>query len=160
MELVCIGIITKPQALKGEFRVKPTLANMKLYKKIKKVIITHTEYAVEKVVLRDVFVIFKLIGIDTCEQAEALRNIEVFAYLDESIIPTAGYLDYMVNVGETLIGTIADVNNYGATDVVTVIGTQNCMLPIIDGLIISVDRDKKILYLDKNIFEQVVVYED
>ena len=160
MELVCIGLITKPQALKGEFRVKPSLANIKLYKKISKVIVSHTEYDVEKVVLRDVFVIFKLKGIDTCEQAEAFRNVEIFSYMDDSIIPSVDYMDYMVNVNETIIGTIVDVNNYGATDIVSIVGGKNLMLPIIDGLIISVDRDKKILYLNNDIFKQVAVYED
>ncbi len=160
MELVCIGTITKPQALKGEFRVKPSLANIKLYKKINSVVVSNTEYQVEKVILRDVFVIFKLKGIDTCEQAENLRNIEIFAYLDNSIIPSVDYMDYMVNVNETTLGTIVDVNNYGATDIVSIVGKDNIMLPIIDGLIISVDRDKKVLYLNNDIFTQVAVYED
>ena len=43
MERKCIGVITKPQALKGEFRVKPSLLNLKKYKKLESVFINDKE---------------------------------------------------------------------------------------------------------------------
>ena len=43
MEKVLVGIITKPQALKGEFRVKPEILNMKQFKKFDCVTINKKE---------------------------------------------------------------------------------------------------------------------
>ena len=37
MELKCIGTITKPQGLKGEFRLKPNVRSFRDYKEIKKI---------------------------------------------------------------------------------------------------------------------------
>ena len=160
MELVKIGVITKPQALKGEFRVKPSISNLKLYKKLPVVVINNIEYTVDKVVIRDTFVIFKVASVDTCEQAEALRNIDIFAYIDSGKNDTNDYLDYNVLVSDKTIGKVVDMNNYGATDIISIEGEKSIMLPIIDGLIASSDRDNRILHLNSKIYEQVVVYED
>ena len=64
MERIRIGIITKPQALKGEFRVKPEILNVKKLKKLTSVFIDNKELKVEKVTLRDTFVIFKIESIE------------------------------------------------------------------------------------------------
>ena len=74
MERIRIGIITKPQALKGEFRLKPDLLNLKEYKILSSVFIDNKEYIVERVSLRDAFVILKVKGVERCEDAELLRN--------------------------------------------------------------------------------------
>lgn len=160
MERNCIGLITKPQALKGEFRVKPYLLNLKEYKKIKIVYIQNKEYNVEKVTLRDTFVIFKLEGIDTCEQAEVLRNIEIFADLELDFEDNLNLKNFIVKLNEEELGTIIDINNYGSKDIVSVKGARNFMFPIIDDLIVTIDENSKVIELSEELFEQVVVYED
>lgn len=160
MERKRIGIITKPQALKGEFRVKPDLLNLKKYKTFKTVFIGKNEYSVEKVTLRESFVIFKVKGIDTCEGAEALRNTEMFADLTGEKVDDNDYVGYMVIVENEVIGKIVEINNYGSKDIWSIEGDRNLMLPYIEGLIKSSDDEAKTIVLNEEIFTQVAVYED
>ena len=112
MEWNKIGVVTKPQALKGQFRLKPSLLNMKAYKKMAMVRINNKEYDVEGVTLRDAFVIFKLQGIDTCEQAEALRNSEVFAEVEIDTEEHFDLVDFRVIMNDTEIGVIRSIYNF------------------------------------------------
>ena len=159
MDKIIIGTITKPQALKGEFRVKPALYNIKAYKNLKNVYINDKEFAVEKVTLRDAFVIMKVEGIDTCEQAESLRNTSLYAFMDNAGNDENSVMDYTVCLEGENLGKVVDVNNYGATDVLSVVGNKKFMIPHIPGLC-KVDKNTKTLVLNKEIFEQVVVYEN
>ena len=160
MERIKIGTITKPQALKGEFRVKPALLNLKEYKKIIKVFISNNEYNVESVSLRDTFVILKVESINSCEQAELLRNKEIFADMDIKFEEPLDLKGYTVFIGNEEIGEVVDINNYGSKDILSISGKHSTMLPVIDGLITKVIDDKKQVVLDAKIFEQVAVYED
>ena len=160
MERNQIGIITKPQALKGDFRVKPSLLNLKYYKSFKVVYIDNTSYEVEKVTLRDTFVIFKVKGIDTCEVAETYRNKAIFADMEVVEKDESDYMDYTVIVAGNEIGTIVEINNYGSKDIWSIEGDNNVMLPYIDEIIESKDDDNKTLILKEEIFNQVAVYEN
>lgn len=160
MERKRIGIITKPQALKGEFRVKPDLLNLKQYKTFKSIYIDGVQHEVEKVILREGFVIFKVTGVDTCEKAESLRNVEVFADLKQEKVDDNDYVNYEVVVGGSSVGKIVEINNYGSKDIWSISGEKNLMLPYIDGLVDVCDDNAKTITLNKEIFLQVAVYED
>lgn len=160
MEWNKIGVVTKPQALKGQFRLKPSLLNMKAYKKINVVKISNIEYNVENVTLRDTFVIFKLQGIDTCESAELLRNKEVFACVQIDTEEHFDLVNFDVLVDDKKIGIITSIDNFGSKDILTISGAHNIMLPVIDGLIKSVDESTRVVIFNKEIMEQVAVYED
>ena len=160
MEWNKIGVVTKPQALKGQFRVKPSLLNLKSYKKISSVKIDEVTYNVEGVTLRDAFVIFKLQGIDTCESAEQLRNKEIFAEIEIDAEDHFDLVDFNVMIGDDNIGVVSSIDNFGSKDILSVMGDKNVMFPIIDNLIVNVDEKNKTITLNKGIFEQVAVYED
>ena len=160
MERIRIGIITKPQALKGEFRLKPELLNLKEYKKLSSVFIDDKEYLVERVSVRDTFVIMKVEGVERCEDAELLRNKEVFADMEIKYEETFDLQGYDVFVGDKSIGKVLDINNYGSKDILSISGMQSIMLPVIDGLISEVSDDEKKVILNQDLFEQVAVYED
>lgn len=155
-----IGVVTKPQALKGQFRLKPSLLNMKTYKKINVVKINERIFNVESVALRDVFAIFKLEGIDTCEQAENLRNQEVFAEVEIDTQEHFDLVDFTVVIDNLEFGVIKSVDNFGSKDILSVSGKRSFMIPVIDGLIVSTNENNKTITFNSNIFEQVVVYED
>lgn len=160
MEKVLVGIITKPQALKGEFRVKPEILNIKQFKKFDSVTINNKAYNVQKVTLRDSFVILKVEGVDRCEDAEALRNAKVFAEMEVDTEDTFDFIGFEVLVDDESIGIVADINNYGSKDIISVKSSDPCMFPVIDDLIVDIDESKKIINLDKDLFNQVVVYEN
>jgi len=155
-----IGVVTKPQALKGQFRIKPEIFNLKTFKKLQVVYLEDKDYSVESVILRDTFVIMKLQGIDTCEQAELLRNSRVYAEIESVVESHVDLIGFRVLVELDEIGTIQSVNNYGSTDIISIIGKFEIMLPIIDDLVDEIDENDKVIKLNKNIFEQVAVYEN
>ena len=159
MDKILIGTITKPQALKGDFRVKPALFNLKAYKNLKTITINSLEYSVQKVTLRDTFVIMKVEGVDSCESAEILRNKDIYAEMDNAGNDEYSVLGFDVILDDKIIGRVVDVNNYGATDVLSVAGNNNFMMPFISGLAV-IDKEARTLKLNKEIFEQVVVYEN
>lgn len=160
MEWNIIGVVTKPQALKGEFRLKPSLLNMKKYKKLTLVQIDGKEYNIERVSLRDAFVILKLQGIDTCESAENLRNKDVFACVEVDTDEHFDLVGFDVKVEGKSIGKVVSIDNYGSKDILSIKGDRNVMLPVIDGLVLDVDGDQKIVTLDSKIMDEVAVYED
>ena len=160
MEKVLVGIITKPQALKGEFRVRPEIFNMKQFKKFDEVIINNQSYIVEKVTLRDSFVILKVKGIDSCESAELLRQKEVYAEMEIDTDDSFDLVGFKVFVSGECIGEIVDINNYGSKDIISIKSKKSCMLPLIDNLIIETNEAEKYIVLDDEIFNQVVVYEN
>ena len=160
MERILVGVATKPQALKGQFRIKPEILNLKEFKRFDCVYIDNKEYKVEAVTLRDTFVIVKLEGVDTCEQVETFRNKKVFADMDIVVEDNFDLVDFEVEIDGEIIGHIADINNFGSKDICTISGKKPVMLPLIDELIECVDEDNKIVVMNKNIFEQVAVYED
>ena len=159
MERKLIGTITKPQALKGEFRLKPTLLNLKKYKKLTEVYINNTTCVVESVSLRDTFVVMKLKGIDNCNDAEKLRNTDIYANIEDNAEQSLDLLNYIVVSAGQELGVIVDINNYGSKDIISVSGQRNLMFPLVDGLVEKIAEDRKI-YLNVEILDQVAVYED
>jgi len=159
MEKILVGSVTKPQALKGEFRIRPEIIDFKAFKKFKCLTIGKKDYMLEHVSIRPAFVIVKVEGIDSCEDAENLRNLDVFAEFEIEESETFSYVNFSCFLDEK-IGVVVDVNNYGSKDIMTIKGNTEIMLPIIDNLIKKVDIDKKEIYFDKEIFSQVASYED
>jgi 16S rRNA processing protein RimM len=160
MEKICVGIITKPQALKGEFRVKPEILNLKQFKKFDTLTINNVDYNVEKVSLRDSFAIVKVEGVNSCEDAELLRNKPVFAMMEVTHEDNTTWIDFECFVNGISLGNITDINNYGSKDILTINGKSEIMLPVIDNLIENVDVDKKTITFNNEIFNQVASYED
>ena len=161
MNLNLVGVATKPQALKGQFRIKPEILNLKEFKRFNFLTIDNKEYEIEAVTLRDTFVIVKLKGIDTCEQAESFRNKKVFAEMEVVVEDNFDIIGFAVEINGEVIGKVTEINNYGSKDICT-ISTNNgdIMLPLIDNLIVSVNEEKLVVVMDKNIFAEVAVYEN
>ena len=161
MNLNLVGVATKPQALKGQFRIKPEILNLKEFKRFNSLTIDNKEYDIEAVTLRDTFVIVKLKGIDTCEQAETFRNKKVFAEMEVVVEDNFDIINFTVELDGEAIGKVTEINNYGSKDICT-ISTNNgdILLPLIDNLIVSIDEEKLVVIMDKNIFAEVAVYEN
>lgn len=159
MEKILVGKVTRPQALKGEFRVKPEILNFKAFKKFDVITIGKKDYTVEHVSIRPGFVIIKVEGINTCEDAENLRNSDVFAEFEIEKNDTFSYVGFSCFV-DNEIGKVVDVNNYGSTDILTITGGKELMIPVIENLIENVDTEKHEIHFNKEIFSQVASYED
>ena len=66
-----------------------------------------------------------------------------------------------VFVEDKSIGKVDEVLQNGAADVYVIkSGDKECMVPALKKLLVKVDCDAKKIILDKQVFEEVVVYED
>ena len=162
MELKCIGTITKPQGLKGEFRLKPNVRSFRDYKEIKKIIINNSEYIVNRVVLRDSFTIFNVQNIDSIDIAETLRNTDVYIEYDPENEPEDESIEGYKLVskdGSTILGTITTVDNFGASDIVNVVTDDGASFafPNVREVITSIDDDLEIVYIDDDILDELRV---
>ena len=161
--MVEIGIITKPQALKGQFRVKPTKILFDDLRQLEEVIIKGKTYNVEKVVIRDGFAIMQVEGITDINQVEPLRNTPIYIeeVEEEDLTEDEYYIEDMIGCQViddkgVVIGKVTDVKSYGGASVISVeTNTGEIMFPHARGVILSLDVDNKIIVVDRKIFEEI-----
>ena len=161
--MIEIGIITKPQALKGQFRVKPTKILFDDMKELEEVIIKGKTYNVEKVIIRDGFAIMQVEGITDINQVEPLRNTPVYIedVEEEELTDDEYYIDDMIGCvvvddkGVT-IGTVSEVKSYGGASEISVdTADGEIMFPHARNVIKSLDVDNKKMIVDRKIFEEI-----
>lgn len=156
MEKIKIGMLTKPQGLKGEFRVKHNVETAQVFYDLKQIEINNSMYDVLKVTGRGGFFILKTKQLTDINQVEPLRASVVYAYVTEEVANNVNNnVGYSVIANSEVIGEIVDVNNYGATDVYTL--SDGRSFACVPDLIENVDDNKKIVYVNAEIFEGVVV---
>ena len=157
MNKIEIGMLTKPQGLKGEFRVKHKPSALQLFFDLDQVEINGKTYNVLKVIDRGGFFILKTKEITSIDQVELMRTAKVYTYItDEEAIEVNHNVGYRVQVNGEEIGTVMEVNNYGATDVY-MLGTGKSFA-VVPGLFLNVDDQNQIIEVDAKILEEVLVW--
>ena len=161
MELKCIGTITKPQGLKGEFRLRPNVRSFRDYKEIKEIIINNVPHIVNRVVLRDSFVILNVQDIDHIDKAEALRNTDVYIEFDPENEPQdESIVDYkLCSQDGMILGTITQVDNFGASDIVNVQCDDGTAFsfPNVRNVIVNINDDENIVIVNTDILDELRV---
>lgn len=164
--MLLIGKITRPHGIRGEVKVQCYTDEPSSLKNIPLVTVKGIEYAVESVKFTGDFAVLKLKGIDDANQAELLRNSDVYAQRKD--MPSLGegrhYIVDLLGCDVTLdgvrIGTLTDIIQNTGTDVYDVKGERNVMFPVIKDLIRTIDIENKRIDLDGKRFKSVAVYED
>ena len=157
MNKIEIGMLTKPQGLKGEFRVKHKPSALQLFFDLDQVEINGKTYNVLKVTDRGGFFILKTKEITSIDQVELMRTAKVYTYItDEEAIEVNHNVGSRVQVNGEEIGTVMEVNNYGATDVY-MLGTGKSFA-VVPGLFLNVDDQNQIIEVDAKILEEVLVW--
>lgn len=160
-----IGKVLRPRGLKGEMKLEIYSSDPHwLTGYCGDVLIQGKAFRVQKFAHEGAFGYITLDGVDTAEQAERLRDKEVYARRDDLPAPKDGehyivdILGLDVVVAGEVIGSIVDVAQYGSADVYTV-NTANGQLsfPALKALILEIDLDKGVMKLDAALFERVVV---
>lgn len=167
MDRLTVGKIAKPQGVMGELKIAPLTDDVNRFKSLKVVFIDGKEYKVTKARISPNGVFLTLDGVSDRNMAEVLRNkdLEVdrkdAVRLDKDRYFIVDIISCDVFVGEEKIGTLVDVLQYGSADVY-VISTKKgkAMIPAIKRILISVDVDGKKIVLDKQAFDDLVVYEE
>lgn len=78
MEKIKIGRIVNAVALRGEVKVYNYSGYKERYEELDRIIVENTEYEIEKVRYHQEMVILKLAGVDNRNDAEAMKNKDVF----------------------------------------------------------------------------------
>ncbi len=156
MKQIELGTLTKPQGLKGEFRIKHNIDSFQLFKDLKNIVIGKNQYTVLSTTDRGGFFVVKTKELTDINQVESLRGQKVYTLVDEHTANIINNnLGYQIVVNSETVGTIVAVDNFGSTDIYTLDNGKT--IAVVPNLIISVDDDKKIVKVDGNILSEVMV---
>ena len=165
-EYFTIGKIVRPHGIKGAVRAETYTSNPQRFKKLKEVIIDSKTIAVESVSIDPSnFMLIKLVGIDTMDDAEKLRNKNVVIKRSQLPEPENGtyYIDDLIGsdvlVDGDKIGILTKIEQFGSADVYEVSleqGTVN--FPAIKDVFSYVDVKKGVINLKGYIFSRICVY--
>lgn len=167
MERLTVGKIAKPQGVGGEVKIVPLTDDVNRFKSLKNVFIGGKEYAVEKARISPNGVFLTLSGVRDRNTAETLRNLDVevdrkdAVALEQDRYFIVDLISSDVFVGEENIGKLVDVLQYGSADVY-VISTKKgrAMIPAIKRIIVDISVQNKKIVLDRQAFDDLVVYEE
>ena len=165
-EYFTIGKIVRPHGIKGAVRAETYTSNPQRFKKLKEVIIDSKTITVESVSIDPSnFMLIKLVGIDTMDDAEKLRNKNVVIKRSQLPEPENGtyYIDDLIGsdvlVDGDKIGILTKIEQFGSADVYEVTleqGTVN--FPAIKDVFSYVDVKKGVINLKGYIFSRICVY--
>ena len=163
-----IGVIVKPQGIKGEVKVQPFTDDINRFKKLKEVIIEDKTYKVLNAVVGGGSVFLSLSGIPDRNTAETFRG--KFLYVTrENAVPLEQGRYFIVDIigcalktdlGET-VGEITDVFS-ARTDVFTVkcVDGKIMRFPFLKDMIVNVDVSEKTVTVYEKRLKEVSCYED
>ena len=151
-----MGVVTTTHGVHGEVKVYPTTDDPVRFKKLKKVILFTKDYSdrkVESVKFFKQFVILKLEGINTMDDALLIKNGQLLVERadaveceeDEYFIADLIGLS-VFDEDDKLLGTVSDVFQTGANDVYEIRREDEStfLIPAIKECVLSVDvKDKR-----------------
>ena len=115
LEFIEAGEIVSTHGVRGEVKVLPWLDSPEDLLDFSRLRIRGKDYAVDSCRVQKTCNLVKLHGVDTMEDAQALRGSTVEIYrsdVDDSLIFAAELIDMEVYEGDVLVGRIVDVLDY------------------------------------------------
>ena len=167
-KLLEIGVVVKPQGVKGELKVMPYADRPEDLRDVRSVFLDGADIAVESFRHDGKMAYFKLSGIDTRDAAEALRGKTMLADMRSAYeLPEGRHFIVdiigceVVDTAGSRIGTVTEVLQGVAQDVYTV-KTQNgsFMMPVVDVVVKDIDTAARKITVDENRLKEVSLYED
>lgn len=161
---IVIGEVLKPQGIRGEVKVKPLVDDVSDLKTVKRVFIGDTEYKVLSARVDAQAAYLALSGVADRNAAELLRGKEVLA--DRADLPALEEGRYyivdilgcaVVTENGTRLGEIADILPAHTDIYVLKEGDKEFMFPAAEGVILSVDTEKKTVTVSEKRIGEVLV---
>lgn len=167
-DLIKLGKIVRPHGVRGEVKVLSDFDDSMLNLKLKNVFIDNQQFNVKSIKFMSESIVLKLDGVESMNDAENFRNKDVFISHNDlnELSDDEYYVDDLIGCEVVLedgkkVGKLADVNNYGATDILVIKdGTEEILCPLIEGLLVDVDFNSNKIVLNKKKFLEVTVYAD
>ena len=140
------GKIVSTHGVRGEIKILPWADEPEFLLQFKTVLIGGAEYAVASSRVQGTCVLMKLAGIDTVEQAQALREKVVSVRREDASIPEgsvfiADLIGLRVLDGEREIGTVSEVLTLPRGDVYVVKGEREILIPSVPEFILERNVD-------------------
>ena len=167
-ETLKIGLILKPQGIKGQLKVQPLTDDINRYKNLKEIIIDQKVHRVLGTIISGQTVFIDLFGVNDRDTAETFRGKFLHVKREDAIALEEGRYFVVDLIGcdvitkeKGVIGKIVDIFS-SRTDVITVKCNDGRILrfPFLKDLVERVDIEKKqFIVLDKRLSE-VSCYED
>ena len=171
-EYLLLGEIVRPQGIRGEVKVRHYTDDPERFYDLDVVFLkrgeNYDEVNVEDARVQGDDVYLKLEGIDDRNQAEKLRNIQLWVDRDNAVelgedevfiadILGAKAFDTQGNQ----LGVLRDVLTPGGVDVFVLKTPKgNLMFPALKEVLLEMNADEGKLVLDENKLEEVALYED
>lgn len=164
-DIIQVATLGKAQGIKGEMKINLIGGDADKFAGYEKIIVGENEFVVEsfKTLTNGNFI--KLKGVNDRNTAEKLTNSNV--YVNKSLVPRdddeyfiADLIGCSVLVGDNNLGVLSDVLQTGAADVYVVKADKPFMFPALKKVLKNIDITQKIIELNADIFNEIVLYED
>jgi len=163
-----VGLIVKPQGIKGELKVQPLTDDINRFKKLKDVIINGKNYRVTNAILAGNTVILSIFGISDRDCAETFRG--KFICVDrENAVPLEEGRYFIADIigcelktdNGSLVGTVIEVTS-ARTDIFTVKCTDGVIMrfPFLKDTIINIDVENKFIVVKAKRLSETACYEN
>ena len=154
MQKFYLGKVVKPQGVKGELKIMPNVNNQNMIEDVKQIYFNNDNEAMDvvKIVYRLGFVYLTIKGIDDRNKAENYRNFKVYTlksdiktkqdeFLTEDLIGLNVF-----DEDNVLIGTILEIENYGANDIVKILeDKREYSVAFLKNIFVSITKQRIIL---------------
>ena len=142
------GEIVSTHGVRGEMKVLPWADGPDFLLDYNRVRIGNRDYTVESCRVQKTCNLLKLEGIDTMEDAQAMRGKVLQIYREdapEGLIFAAELIGVSVEADGRKIGQITDVLDYPGNKVYVVKGEHEYMIPAVKEFILSTDVDANLM---------------
>ena len=163
-----IGLILKPQGIKGQLKVQPLTDNINRYKDLKEIIIDQKVHRVTSVIISGQTVFLGLFGVSDRDTAETFRGKFLCVKREDAIALEEGryfVVDLIdcdvISKEKGVIGKIIDVFS-SRTDVITVscVDGRIMRFPFLRDLVEKVDVVSKQFIVNDKRLSEVSCYEN
>ena len=148
LQFVEAGEIVSTHGIKGEVKVLCWLDDPEMLCEFDRVRISGKEYTVSQCRVQKTCNLLKLEGIDTMDDAQAMRGKVVQLYredIDDEVIFAAELIGMVVMCEGAEIGKIVDVLDYPGNSVYVVRGKHEYMIPAVNQFILSTDMEANMM---------------
>ena len=145
LEFLEAGEIVSTHGVRGEMKILPWADGPDFLLDFKRVRIGGVDYKIESCRIQKTCNLLKLQGIDTMEDAQAMRGRTVEVYRQDApdgLIFVAELLGVQAYCDGACIGEVVDVLDYPANKVYVVKGEHSYMIPAVKQFVLSTDLDR------------------
>ena len=145
LQFIEAGEIVTTHGVKGEMKVLPWMDGPEILCEFDRCRISGKEYTIESCRIQKTCNLVKLSGVETVEDAQALRGKVLELYredIDDEVIFAAELMGVEVFCDGQLLGKITDVLDYPGNSVYVVTGEHEYMIPAVRQFILSTDLEQ------------------